>query len=75
LRYAESNSVGISSSAIDVGFIGGGVYVYQNGSNVEVWYTQDGAAANTGNSYQIATLTGQDLNAIDQSNFINIPEG
>jgi Ca2+-binding RTX toxin-like protein len=75
LRYAESNSVGISSSAIDVGFIGGGVYVYQNGSDVEVWYTQDGAAANTGNSYQIATLTGQDLNAIDQSNFINIPEG
>ncbi len=71
LRYAESASTAISSTAINVGFSGGGIYVYENAGSSEIWYTDDGSVATDSNSYQLATLTGQDLSTIDATNFIN----
>lgn len=72
LRYAENSGNTIGPTAINAGFSGGGIYVNANGSDVEVWYTSNGSAADNANSYQIATLSGQNLDSLDASNFVNI---
>jgi Ca2+-binding RTX toxin-like protein len=70
LDYVEQNTA-LTDAATAVGSGGAGVIMIgadSGGGGVEVWFTEDTSAASTANSYQIATLAGNDLSGVSASN-------
>jgi Ca2+-binding RTX toxin-like protein len=66
LDYIEYSGA-LDESVASLGQGGAGVIMIgasSGGGGVEVWFTEDTAAASTANSYQVATLAGNDLSSV-----------